>query len=357
MSTNIYSSSRGKHSVLLYKNNSERDKAALDYINQGLRENQLCIYASVDAYDQLHLSRISSKIVDFKENIDKRNLLIVNLKPFYDCALKGDLSPFEKLEKQIQQELEHRNSNNKSVTIVADCADNLFQNQYFDQSQLVESWWHRMYMKWTRHDNNQGRQKQLYHVTIVCPHLDLLLHKHPFDQHKYKILDNHSITIDMAGHTIMTSSTLDNHIEELSPLRATESTNSQIESQAHILIAEPNAELRSVYGMWLRSRGFKNILVTDSGSRFLEEFIKIRNINQKTNLIVILDSHLRDISFIELAKEIINKKPDQMLIFTSTTLPSDIINSINININSNVKILWKPFKLSKLLPLIGNIIL
>jgi len=46
-------------------------------------------------------------------------LLIVNLKPFYDSALRGDLTPFEKLKKQIQQELERRN-NNKSVIIVAD---------------------------------------------------------------------------------------------------------------------------------------------------------------------------------------------------------------------------------------------
>lgn len=295
--TDIHSSSHGKHAVLLYKNNSERETAALDYINQGLKENQLCIYASVDAYDQLRLSRISSKIVDFKENIDKRNLLIVNLKPFYDSALKGDLTGFEKLKKQIQQELEHRNNNNKSITIVADCADNLFQNQYFDQSQLVERWWHRVYMEWTRYDNNQGRQQHLYHVTIVCPHLDLLLHKHPFDQHKYKILDNHSVTIDITGHMIMTSSRLGKHIVEPS-IWPTESTNSQIESQTHILIAEPNPELRSVYEMWLQFRGFKNILVTDSGSKCLEEFIRIRNINQRSDVIVILDSHLRDISFI-----------------------------------------------------------
>jgi hypothetical protein len=57
-----------KHAVLFYKSISERNKAALDYINKGLNENQLCIYASVEAYDQLHLSRISSRIVDFKGN-------------------------------------------------------------------------------------------------------------------------------------------------------------------------------------------------------------------------------------------------------------------------------------------------
>ena len=41
----------------------------------------------------------------------QKNLLVVNLKPFYDSALKGDLTLFEKLKKQIQQELEHRNNN------------------------------------------------------------------------------------------------------------------------------------------------------------------------------------------------------------------------------------------------------
>ena len=99
--------------MLLYENNTERDIATIDYINQGLTENQLCVYASVNAYDRSKLSKVSSKINDYKENINKRNLLIINLKPFYDCALRGDLTPFEELRTQIQQELERRN--NKSV--------------------------------------------------------------------------------------------------------------------------------------------------------------------------------------------------------------------------------------------------
>jgi hypothetical protein len=90
------------------------------------------------------LFKVSSKIKGYKENINKGNFLIINLKPFYNTALRVDLTPFEGLA-QIQQELERRN--NKSVIIVADCADNLFQNQYFDQSELVESWWHRVELK------------------------------------------------------------------------------------------------------------------------------------------------------------------------------------------------------------------
>ncbi|MGC2573772.1 MAG: hypothetical protein WA364_19840 [Candidatus Nitrosopolaris sp.] len=35
-----------------------------------------------------------------------------------------------------------------------------------------------------------------------------LLYKQPFHQHKYKIFDNHSVTIDIEGRTIPTSATL-----------------------------------------------------------------------------------------------------------------------------------------------------
>jgi hypothetical protein len=76
----------------------------------------------------------------------------------------------------------------------------------------------------------------------------------------------------MAGHTIMTTSTLAKQIvEPLPPLEHAEPTN----SQTHIIIAEPDPELRSVYDMWLQFKRFKNIVVTYSGRSCLEEFIRI----------------------------------------------------------------------------------
>jgi hypothetical protein len=81
--------------MLLYDNNSNRDIASINYINQGLEQKLLCIYASVNTYNTSHLTKISSQIKDYEENVRKRNLLIVNLKPFYDSALAKDLTPFE----------------------------------------------------------------------------------------------------------------------------------------------------------------------------------------------------------------------------------------------------------------------
>ena len=94
--------------MLLYDINSNRDLAAINYINQGLAEKELRIYASVSAFDTSHLSKISCRIKNYEENIDKRNLFIVNLKPFYDSVLAGDLTPFEEFKVQIQQELKER---------------------------------------------------------------------------------------------------------------------------------------------------------------------------------------------------------------------------------------------------------
>ena len=326
--------------MLLYENNSERDIATIDYINRGLQENQFCVYASVNAYDRSNLSKVLSKIKDYKENINKRNLLIINLQPFYNSALRGDLTPFEELRTQIQQELERRN--NKSLTIVADCADNLFQNQYFDQSELVESWWHRVYREWTQHEQEKG------HITIICPHLDLLLNKHPFDFHKYKIVDNHSVTIDIAGRTIITSSRCV-HIEK-QPEPA-EPTVPLVESQTYILVAKPEPDLQYIYNIWLRSSGFKNILITDSGIKCLAEITKIEKITQ-SNVIVILDSHIRDIPFVEVAKEIVNRKSCKQIIFT-TTLSWYNIDLTGIN-NNKSAILLKPFEFPELLSLLGN---
>jgi len=341
VSREFNSSSRGNHVILLYENNWERDVATTELINQGLGENQLCVYASVDAYDKSRLANISSKINNYEENVNKRNLLIVNLEAFYDSALKGDLTPFEEFKIKIQQEMECRN--NKCIIIVADCADNLFQNQYFVQCELVESWWHGVYKEWIQHEN-QGQNK----VTIVCPHLDSLLCKHPFDLHRHKIFDNHTLAIDVNGQLITGSSTSVKKIEQQPQI--TGPVVSLMESQTQILVAEPEPDLQQIYDIWLRSLGFKNILVTDSGRTCLNELLKSEN---KSDVIVVLDSHLKDIPIVELAKQIANQKTNNRIIIT-TTFPQDIVSSMGINTNNKSEILTKPFRFSELLTLIRS---
>ena len=73
---------------------------------------------------------------------------------------------------------------------------------------------------------------------------------------------------------------------------------------------------------------------------------------------IILDTHIKDIPCIQVAKEIFSRKPDQRIIFT-TTMPSNIVrqdvHSIGIkNNDNNNEILTKPFRLSDLSSLIGR---
>ena len=59
-------SSSSQHAMLLYDNNSNRDIASINYINQGLEQKLLCIYASVNAYNTLRRKRQKKKPVNCK---------------------------------------------------------------------------------------------------------------------------------------------------------------------------------------------------------------------------------------------------------------------------------------------------
>jgi hypothetical protein len=71
-----------------------------------------------------------------------------------------------------------------------------------------------------------------------------------------------------------------------------------------------------------------------------------------SNVIVILDSHIRDIPFVEVAKEIVNRKSCKQIIFT-TTLPWYNIDLTAIN-NNNSAIQLKPFEFPELLSLLDH---
>ena len=89
--------------MLLCNNQHEYDSAAIDSLNEGLRAGQLCIYASVFNGDKSHLSKISSRIMNYQENIEKGNLVIIDFLPFYESAKALNLAPFKQLKVRIEQ--------------------------------------------------------------------------------------------------------------------------------------------------------------------------------------------------------------------------------------------------------------
>ena len=101
--TNIPSN---EHIMLLYSSDDERNNAAVNYINNGLKSGYHCIYASINAYDSessSNISNLSSKIDNYKENIESGELQIVDFKPYYESALHGDLSTFNKLKVELRK--------------------------------------------------------------------------------------------------------------------------------------------------------------------------------------------------------------------------------------------------------------
>jgi CheY-like chemotaxis protein len=329
--------SRNQHVILLYENNTNRDLASAECINQGLKEKQLCVYASVNTHDKSQLSNISSQITGYEENIRKRNLLLVDLKSFYDSALVGDLTPFKEFKMQLQQELVHRGTdNNKDVLIIADCADNLFINQHFDKCEMVENWWHDIYGWLQQQQQQQGKEQN--HFTVICPYSVLLLRKSPFDQHKHQIAYNHNIAIDTTG-SIITGYTKTKEERIAGPRSAV----SHIQLSKKVLIAEPDPDLRHLYSIWLGQLGFRDIVITDSGRKCLDEALKITTDTTKIKNskaqsdIIILDTHLKDIPCIQVAKEIIDRKPDQQIVFTTTLSSDSLIQDISSIGLDNIK--------------------
>ena len=256
----------------MYENDTIRDLASAQCINQGLEEGQLCIFASVNAFDTSQLERVSSLIHGYEENINKRNLLIIDLKPFYDSALAENLTPFKEFEMQLQQELRIREEDNKHVLIIADCADNLFINQRFDQCEMVENWWHDVYIKWLSHQQLKGQNN----FTVICPYSSSLLGKNPFNQHKHQISHNHSITIDTAGHIVTGYTKIKVEHQVAGHKVVSEGTTA-----LRIIIAEPNSDLRQLYSLWLPSIGCNDIIITDSGRNCIDKVLNVYDGNEE----------------------------------------------------------------------------
>ena len=71
--------------------------------------------------------------------------------------------------------------------------------------------------------------------------------------------------------------------------------------------------------------GFKEIVITNGGKKCLDEILKSADVDKDKDKtdgfdIIILDTHLKDIPCIQVAKEIANTRPDQQIIFIHFTV-------------------------------------
>ncbi len=192
--TNIPSN---EHIMLLYSSDDERNDAAVNYINNGLKSGYQCIYASINAYDNKsssNISNLSSNIDNYKENIERDELRIVDFKPYYESALNVDFRPFKKLKKELEETLNHRKSEGKkdAILVFADAACFLSHNKHFDECEILEWWWNETTTEWRQ--NNQN-------ITVVCPHPGLVLNNPLLPDTKGRLNGTHTLTIDLKQST------------------------------------------------------------------------------------------------------------------------------------------------------------
>lgn len=155
-----------QHYVLLYNDTKSRDDYLINYINQGLNKNELCIYASVGLRDKDTLKFVK-RIVDYEKNISENNLILVDLAPFYIAALTYDFRVFKETANEFSEKIKNRE--NKNIRFSGDGAGLLYDNKHFALCESIESWWH---------------HQRPFEGIVLCPYQKSNLEKYPFNLHK-----------------------------------------------------------------------------------------------------------------------------------------------------------------------------
>ena len=308
--------------MLLYGKDEDRAEAAAHWINHALEEEQLCIYASVYAFDKLNISSItnlSTKIKNYQEHLDNNNLQIINFRPYYESALGRNLVLFENLKENLEKLVRNLvvKGNKDKIIVFADAACCLCENRSFGESEILEKWWQEVHNKWVK--NN-------YHITVICPHPHLILQRE--EDTKSKIANLHNLMLDLNNYDL-------DHL----------GTGIGQENDMRILVVESDPDLMILYTEFLGKNDI-DVVVASEGNECLS-LVKENDFD-----IIILDTHLSgNIEPIDLSKAIYRINPGQRIILT-TTNPLYRTTAIDYYRVRKEDILVKPFMLSNLLDVI-----
>jgi CheY-like chemotaxis protein len=190
----------------------------------------------------------------------------------------------------------------------------------------LESWWHSAHQEWVKNSQN---------ITVVCPHPAAVFNEETTAHAKAQIAAVHSVMLEAQRHYCQQQHPDPQTAVVARPAR-------------RVSIAEPEGDIQMLYRLYLESRGLKVTIVSSSANCLDSVFNTLDNDGFDT---IILDTHLKDISGIEVARKIKQRLPDQRIIITSTTgVHADEIEPVGLIKAYNV--LQKPIYFSKLLGLI-----
>lgn len=321
----------GQHVMLLYNSDDERKAAAIDYISEGLKNGQLCVYASVGAYDSAskwHYSNFSSRIQNFEENVKQGNLVIIDFKPLFEAARRGDSTLFNQLKSQLETMLKQRIAEGKGdkIRVFADAACTLSENKEFEECIELESWWNSAHQEWTRSRSQKN-------ITVICPHPAAVFNEETTAHAKARIAAVHSVTVQ---------------VPQCHYYQQRHTSAAVVRPILRVLIAEPEKDIQMLYQRYLYSLGLE-LKIVSTGDKCLESIFN--TIDSEGIDMIILDTHLKDMSGVEVARKIKQRLPDQRVIITTTIAASAYREDIERLGISRDNVLQKPFRFSKLVAL------
>jgi DNA-binding response OmpR family regulator len=133
--------------------------------------------------------------------------------------------------------------------------------------------------------------------------------------------------------------------------QSAEKQNKKEKRPQRIIIAEPEPDIQYLYYLYTKQYGFStsDVNIVESGNKCLE--IVFSNTEDSKNNdydIIMLDTHLPDISGFEVARKIRNRLPHKKIILTTTHTLDNISNMIeSIGIKSE-EVILKPFNFSEI---------
>jgi CheY-like chemotaxis protein len=118
-----------------------------------------------------------------------------------------------------------------------------------------------------------------------------------------------------------------------------------------ILVAEDNAFTAAQYTKVLQKNGHK-VVVTRDGEECLQIYenalSEFDSLDQNPFDVILLDNNMPKKSGVEVAKEILDRRPNQRIIFASAYDINSLIKSPGI-VSDSVEILEKPFSLNTMI--------
>ena len=179
--------SANAHIILIHENQFDLDIAIATYINEGLKRGQLCIHASVSLANEGYLDNFSTQITNYEENLEKGNLINVDMAPHYVNAMAGNLETYDNLKAEITSIVgKDKNRLDKYIRITGDCTTLLLKNKHLEQCIQVEEWC------------NQNPLEG----SILCAYPKSLLNQFPINVCISRLFHSHDIIVDSNGKLI-----------------------------------------------------------------------------------------------------------------------------------------------------------